>query len=1148
VDFRILGPLEVMGVHGPVTVRGPKRRGLLALLVVHSGQRLTVDRIVEGLWGAAGSPAAARTVQAYVSQLRRVIDDPRVSLVANEGGYTLDVPADAVDATRFERLVREAGDIADPAERVARLDRALELWRGAALEEFADDAWAASERARLDMLRLQAVEQHVEARLALGRHRELIAELEALVDEHPLDERLWAHLLVALYRSGRQADALRAYERLRHTLAEELGIDPSPELAALERQILDHDASLDAPAPAATQPTAAPALPRGTVTFLFTDLGDSTRLWESHPEEMSSSLARHDALAKAVIEDHDGHLVKSTGDGVMAVFANAPDAGSAAIELQRRLSAEEWPVPIAVRMGLHTGIANPTHGDYHAPTVNRAARVASAAHPGQILVTAATAALTESLTLHDLGEHELRGMPPTRLFQVVAPELRVDFPRPTTGARPADLPSPPTSFVGRNAELVAVSRLLADHRLVTLTGAGGCGKTRLAIEVAEQIAADFPDGVRFVDLATATADSQVADAVMDALGLAMRPDASDPLTRLGAYLADREVLCVLDNCEHVLDASAEIAQAVLAQAGASRLLITSREPVGVIGEQVYVVPSLDVDTEAVQLFADRAAEARAGFTVDDTNRPTITEICRRLDGIPLAIELAAATIAHLSPVQVLERLDDRFQLLTGGRRRVQRHQTLAATLDWSHDLLSPEEQMVLRRLAAFPASFSLEAAQDVVDVGDLTETLGSLVAKSLVQVVDAGERLRYRLLESVRLYAETKLAAADESTVFRTRHRDWVVDWLESVPLEERWLGDVDYLATEQPGIMAALDWSSARREVPAVARIAAGFDWSRSETWREAWRICEKVLADDDLSPELRLQVHMMLWWLGPLEFGGAEPGQQAVAASAGIESPLAALALAGHGRNATVPAVERRDDNLLRRAIEWADAGVAMSEQFSAPWRMYCLLIAGMAHAVGQIATSLGMAPVASTRADSLFAAGTEISPPVHPYRNLHSALAGYLAITQLISGNTSRALGLARQAYDNSQGPHPGAPLPYWHHSRGMALVATLGEVGDHAAARHALRESHELIRRTDWVHGPQSTLLLGGVLAAQRGDWANASRLLAAGAPAFRRTPADALLYVTYRDRVRDALGAERARQLKDEGRAMTLDDAMKLALR
>jgi predicted ATPase len=605
------------------------------------------------------------------------------------------------------------------------------------------------------------------------------------------------------------------------------------------------------------------------------------------------------------------------------------------------------------------------------------------------------------------------------------------------------------------------------------------------------------------------------------------------------------VLCVLDNCEHVLDASATLSEAVLARPGRTVLLATSREPLGVLGEQVYVVPSLDFDTDAVRLFADRAAEARADFRVDDTQRATISQVCQRLDGIPLAIELAAARIGHLSPTQLLERLDNRFRLLTGGRRRVERHQTLAATLDWSHDLLEPTHRVALRRLAVFPASFSLEAADAVAGVSDVVESLGSLVAKSLVQVVDDGEQLRYRLLETVRLYAGAKLLDAGEVAECQARHRDWVLAWLESIPFEERWLGDVDFLTSEYQSVRAALELSTAEGHLDAVARIASGVDWARSDAWKEGKRWCEEAAVADDLPLDRQAQVYVVLWRVMAMSLRGSTDwsarnswAQRAIDASGGRASPLHAVALVTRGLGAAVWATERRDELLARRATAWAEAGIGMSEQFPVPWRMYCRLVTGGTYTVLSLTGLRG-----AEQAERHYVAGLADAPQGAPYLGLRAGLCGHLALHRLVSGDTSGAVALAREArVDDAR-----SPLWGWESSLALALVLALGEVGDTDAAMQELRAYDTAARRVDWGLGRETVVLYGGVLTALREDWEMASRLLSAGERSVFRSPAIALLYFAFRDRVRAELGPELSRKMRDEGRSMRLDDALAAAL-
>jgi predicted ATPase len=843
---------------------------------------------------------------------------------------------------------------------------------------------------------------------------------------------------------------------------------------------------------------------------------------------MRAAVASCEALLRRATDGAGGHVVKTTGDGLMAVFADAGGGVTAAIEAQRELAGASWPLPIGVRMGLHTGTAHPDEGDYHAPAVNRAARIAATAHPGQVLLSEATAALTEEVGLRDLGEHRLRGLAPMRLFQVLHPDLRGEFP-PTATTALLGLPTPTTSFVGRAAALESIGRLVGEHRAVTLTGTGGCGKTRLAVEVARSLANQFPDGVRFVDLAAVTDEGAVDDAVVDGLGLAASLGTTEPRTRVVSHLSNRELLVVLDNCEHLLDGCADLVDAVLAASGSSRLLVTSREPLGLPGERVVVVPSLDAESEAVQLFADRAQTVRAGFALDERTKPAVTQICRRLDGIPLAIELAAARTSHLAPLQMLERLDDRFRLLTGGRRRIQRQQTLAAALDWSYDLLDADDREVLQALAVFPAAFSLEAAEAVVTRPDAVERLGSLVTKSLLQVVDDRHGVRYRLLETVRLYAEDKLVEAGDAASCRARHCAWVHDWLEAKPLEERWLGDDDLLASDLPNVRAALEWSFGNDDLEVTARIAAGVDWSRTEAWSDGDRWCERLSEVADLPAQLRIQLLLMVWWLGPLSRSRGDWGTRIVELASEHPGPLLPLAHAALARDQIVVARDMGDPTFLDRAVESVDTAVALSSESARPLQMYCRMLAAMVHSSRLDVSTASMHLDAATR-----------EPPEDAYRGLHAALRAYLAITAFVGGDAQHAVELAGEVYS------PGALVPYWQHPRALCLVA-LGATGDLATADQAFRDYFEASRGLDWVYADESVLVLGGVLAGMREDWSTASRLLAAGSMAMNRTPADYLLYATFRDRARQHLGPEPSRRLRADGLAMPIEAALALAL-
>jgi predicted ATPase/class 3 adenylate cyclase/DNA-binding CsgD family transcriptional regulator len=524
-------------------------------------------------------------------------------------------------------------------------------------------------------------------------------------------------------------------------------------------------------------------VPTGTVTLLLADVEGSTRLWESQPEQMTAAIAQLDRTVCDIIADHDGvrPVEQGEGDSFVVAFARASDAVACALELQRALWA-----PIRLRIGMHTGeVQLRDEANYIGPTINRAARLRDLAHGGQTVMSGATEELVaerlpDGAWLSNLGTHMLRDLPrPERVVQLCHPDLVNDFPplRVSTAVVSQHLPVQLTSFVGRGAEGSDVRQLVCDNRLVTLTGAGGVGKTRLAIQVADQLAGGFGGGAWYVDLAPITDPELVPLAAARALGLPDQPGRStmDTLTR---FVADRRMLIVLDNCEHLLDASAALVNALLGACTALSLLATSREPIGVPGEVSWRVPSLSLADEAAELFADRARHARPDFTVGDEDAAAVGEICARLDGIPLAIELAAARVRALSLPEILDGLHDRFRLLTGGARTaLRRQQTLRASVDWSHALLTETERVVFRRLSVFIGGFDLEAAQavcgsDHVARYHVLDQLTLLVDKSLVVAEERRAGMRYRLLETVRQYAAEKLGESGEAEAVRTRHRD----------------------------------------------------------------------------------------------------------------------------------------------------------------------------------------------------------------------------------------------------------------------------------------------------------------------------------------------------------------------------------------
>jgi predicted ATPase/DNA-binding SARP family transcriptional activator len=673
----ILGPLEVgAGPGDAVDVGGARLRALLIRLAIDVGRQVTAQRLIDDLWEGDPPAAAANALQALVSRLRGVVGRDLVE--STTIGYRLALEPGRLDAVVFERDVTSARRIAEPAGRAAALSRALGLWRGPALADVADAGFAQITVKRLEELRLAAIEDRADAELALGDGAGLVPELEAQHAAHPLRERTCAQLIRAMAASGRQADALGLYERTRHDLAESLGVDPSPALAAAHLAVL-----------------------RGA----------------------------------------------ETAEGPGAKTAAAPGAAP----------------PRAADRGPRTNI-------------------------------------------------------PARL----------------------------TSFVGRDEEIKRLGELLEVSRLVTLTGPGGAGKTRLACEVAAR-KDPLEDGVWFVQLAPVRSESALTTAVLESIGM---PEASweikeltSPLDRLLETLEFKRLLIVLDNCEHLIGPVAALTDRMLAAAPGVRVLATSREPLGITGEMLCPVPSLPVPPEdavaddpladdalsygAVRLFADRVSAVRPGFALDTRTTPPAIEICRALDGIPLAIELAAARLRTLTLAQVAERLDDRFRLLTvGSRTALPRHQTLRAVVDWSWDLLDDAEREVLRRLSAFPGGADPEAAECVCGPIDV---VAALIDKSLLVAAEHGEQIRYRLLETVRVYAAERLAESGEEAAVRTAHAAYYVDLAERADPELR-RGDqarwTDRLTAERANCAAALRFAIDTGDVRTGLRLFGALMW----------------------------------------------------------------------------------------------------------------------------------------------------------------------------------------------------------------------------------------------------------------------------------------------------------------------------------
>jgi predicted ATPase/class 3 adenylate cyclase/DNA-binding CsgD family transcriptional regulator len=601
-------------------------------------------------------------------------------------------------------------------------------------------------------------------------------------------------------------------------------------------------------------------LPTGTVTLLLADVEGSTRLWETQPETMSAAIALLDDTLRDLTSIHQGvrPVEQGEGDSFVLAFSRASDAVACALALQRAPLA-----PIRLRIGINTGeIQLRDEGNYVGPTINRTARLRDLAHGGQTVLSGATESmvidhLPADAWLTDLGSHPLRDLPrPERVVQLCHPDIRNDFPPLRSPEKIAShiLPAQLTSFVGRQLEIAQLRKILSENRLVTLTGAGGAGKTRLAVEVTATLAAEFPNGLWYVDLAPITNPDVVPITTARTLGLPDQPGRStmDILLR---FIGDRKMLLLLDNCEHLLDACGQIVDELLNVCAGLTILSTSREPIGVAGELIWRVPSLSLSDEAIALFVDRARRVRPDFNVSDDNTELVAEICRRLDGMPLAIELASARVRALTLSQILDSLHDRFRLLTGGARTaVRRQQTLRASVDWSHALLTDPERVLLRRLAVFMGGFHLDAAQAVGGSTDLEryqllDQISLLVDKSLVVAEDVHGAMRYWLLETVRQYALEKLSESGEADEVRTRHRDYYTATavrLDSIaqPGSERLQ---EWAAVEIDNLRAAFAWSLENSDIESALWLVSSLEkfWYRRDRMREGLAGFDAAFAD---------------------------------------------------------------------------------------------------------------------------------------------------------------------------------------------------------------------------------------------------------------------------------------------------------------
>jgi predicted ATPase/class 3 adenylate cyclase len=858
-------------------------------------------------------------------------------------------------------------------------------------------------------------------------------------------------------------------------------------------------------------------------TYLFTDIEGSTRLWETEPDKMRPALARHDMIVRTCVEGNRGTVVKMSGDGVHAVFADPLDALRATLELQRTIVELEPTerVALQVRCGMHAGVDERRDNDFFGSGVNRAARIMSVAHGGQVLLSQAVAALVsdrlpDGVSLRDLGSVRLRDLAnPERVYQLVHPQLRQDFPAlRSLQATPNNLPQQVSSFVGREREVAEAKKHLNETRLLTLLGIGGLGKTRLSLEVAAEVLDDYPDGVWFVDLAPMTDERLVPQAVASVLGV--KEEAGRPvLEALVKYVSDRKLLLILDNCEHLLHACAELSVQLLQSGPILKILASSREHLHVKGEATYPVPPLSVPDpnakitlealtqfEAVRLFVERARAKQPGFQLTQTNAKTVADICQRLDGIPLAIELASARVRALSVEEIAARLSDRFGLLTrGDRTALPRQQTLRASIDWSYELLTDHERALLRRLSVFAGGWTLEAAEAVgadgdVETADVLDLLTNLIEKSLVTLEAEGKR--YRLLETVRQYAQERLSISGEEDESRTRHLTFYLMLTEKArpelagPRQGDWLARLDL---ERENLLAAHAWCS---RAEGGTELGLRFVHATKAFWLNrgllglALGVTMEALARSS-SPSGGLLRCRGLFTAGQLCYF---MGRYAEAQSFLEQSLQIAREIGDKGRVAMVlqplgmACLGRADVAAARRHLEEA---LDLARQLGNKRE-----IAAAMNALAQLYRVEGMLDAAE---------------PL--YKNV-------LALARDVGDRESIAIGLLN-----------------------LAMVA-IGQ-GWSAEAQDLLLKALAIAQETGSRPASQSILEVSAGLAVLRNEWERAARFFGAaeslaGATGLHRDPADEAFLLPLITKAREALGAHLFAAAEAGGRALSSDAA------
>lgn len=862
----------------------------------------------------------------------------------------------------------------------------------------------------------------------------------------------------------------------------------------------------------------------GAVTFLFTDVEGSTRLWETEPQRMRPAMARHDVIVRAAVDSNRGTVVKMTGDGIHAAFDQPLEALLAAVEIQLALAAADSTdsTLLAVRCGLHSGNDERRDNDFFGPAVNRAARIMSAAHGGQLLLSQAVAervsdGLPAGVALHDLGSVRLRDLTtPERIYQLVHPQLRAEFPPlRSLATTPNNLPQQLNSFIGRERELAQTRQMLATSRMLTLLGMGGIGKSRLSLQLAAEVLDDFPDGVWFVELAPLADERSVPQALASVIGV--KEQAGRPVIEaVLKYVRDKQLLIVLDNCEHVVHACADLAKQLLQAGPGVKVLTSSRDYLQIAGETTYHVPTLSApdpqkreslaalaEHEAVRLFIDRVTAARPEFALTDSNAVAVTDICHRLDGIPLALELAAARARALSVENIAMRLNDRFKLLvTGDRTVLPRQRTLRALIDWSYDLLDERERTVFQRLAVFAGGWTLEATEAVcaggaIEGADVLDLQTLLVEKSLVVMEASGER--YRMLDTVRAYALEKLKESADEAATRSRHLAHYLALAEAeqpqlfgAQLAER----LDRLDRERENLMSAHAW-------------------------------CDH--ADDGAEFGLRLLFTIRRYCLyrGLLGLGyrvGVEavrrPGAQArnLARCRGLFSAGQLCCFMGR----------------YAEALGFLEESLAIARELDDQER-----IARALQPLSMAAAGLGDLALARVYSEQAVALARALGNP-------HEISAALIALAQI--HRMEGRLEPAARLYDDA------VSVARRHGDRVSVAIGLLNlamvAIGQNAAirARPMLLESSGIAVDTGAQAVGQSVLEVTSALCAHCGAWDHAARLFGAAESqaeraGLRRDAVDEAFLAPIIARVKQTLGASAFDAAQSEGRALTYEQAL-----